>query len=44
VVRAPADALPNDPGLLKAMVIAERLESERLRRERQEYCVRVARG
>ena len=30
-MNAPADALPDDPGLLKAMLIAERAESERLR-------------
>ena len=27
----PAEALPDDAGLLKAMLIAERIESERLR-------------
>jgi transposase len=36
-VSAPADALPDDPGLLKAMVIAERLESERLRQIIREF-------
>ena len=30
-MRAPAEALPDDPGLLKAMLQAERAESERLR-------------
>jgi hypothetical protein len=30
-VITPADTLPDDPGLLKAMLIAERIESERLR-------------
>ena len=34
---APADALPDDPGLLKAMLIAERLESERLRQIIREF-------
>jgi len=40
-VIAPAETLPDDPGLLKAMLIAERLESERLRqiiRECQRHC------
>jgi hypothetical protein len=37
VVSAPADALPDDPSLLKAMVIAERLESERLRQIIREF-------
>ena len=30
-------ALPDDPGLLKAMLIAERLESERLRQIIREF-------
>jgi hypothetical protein len=30
-VTAPAEALPDDSGLLKAMLLAERAESERLR-------------
>lgn len=34
---APADALPDDPGLLKAMLIAERTESERLRQIIKEF-------
>ena len=34
---AQADALPNDPALLKAIVIAERLESERLRQIIREF-------
>ena len=34
---APADALPDDPGLLKAMLVAERLESERLRQIIREF-------
>lgn len=34
---APADTLPNDPGLLKAMLIAERTESERLRQIIREF-------
>jgi hypothetical protein len=29
-VTAPADNLPDDPGQLKAMLLAERAESERL--------------
>ena len=33
----PTDALPDDPGLLKAMLIAERVESERLRQIIQEF-------
>lgn len=33
----PADALPDDAGLLKAMVIAERIESERLRQIIREF-------
>jgi hypothetical protein len=33
----PDDALPDDPGLLKAMVLAERLESERLRQIIREF-------
>jgi transposase len=37
VVSAPADALPDDPALLKAIVIAERLESERLRQIIREF-------
>ena len=32
-----ADALPDDPGLLKAMLIAERMESERLRQIVREF-------
>jgi len=36
-VSAQADALPDDPGLLKAMLIAERLESERLRQIIREF-------
>ena len=34
---AQADALPDDPCLLKAMLIAERLESERLRQIIQQF-------
>ena len=34
---AQADALPDDPGLLKAMLIAERMESERLRQIVREF-------
>ena len=34
---AQADALPDDPALLKAIVIAERLESERLRQIIREF-------
>lgn len=34
---AQADALPDDPGLLKAMLIAERLEGERLRQIIREF-------
>lgn len=37
MVSAQADALPDDPGLLKAMLIAERQESERLRQIIQEF-------
>ena len=37
LVSAPADALPDDPGLLKAMLIAERIESERLRQIIREF-------
>ena len=33
----PADALPDDAGLLKAMLIAERMESERLRQIIREF-------
>ena len=33
----PADALPDDAGLLKAMLIAERIESERLRQIIREF-------
>jgi len=33
----PADVLPDDPGLLKAMLIAERTESERLRQIIREF-------
>jgi transposase len=33
----PTDALPDDPGLLKAMLIAERAESERLRQIIHEF-------
>jgi transposase len=36
-VSAQADALPDDPGLLKAMLIAERLESELLRQIIREF-------
>jgi hypothetical protein len=36
-VSAQADALPDDPALLKAIVIAERLESERLRQIIREF-------
>jgi transposase len=36
-VSAQADALPDDPDLLKAMLIAERLESERLRQIIREF-------
>ena len=36
-VSAQADALPDDPGLLKAMLIAERMESERLRQIIREF-------
>ena len=32
-----ADALPDDPGLLKVMLIAERMESERLRQIVREF-------
>jgi hypothetical protein len=42
-VITPADALPDDAGLLKAMLIAERLESERLRQpERDSTRLRVS--
>ena len=34
---AQADALPDDAGLLKAMLIAERIESERLRQIIREF-------
>ncbi|GEP59833.1 hypothetical protein RSO01_69990 [Reyranella soli] len=34
---AQVDALPDDPGLLKAMLIAEQLESERLRQIIREF-------
>jgi transposase len=37
VVSTQADALPDDAGLLKAMLIAERLESERLRQIIHEF-------
>jgi transposase len=37
VVSAQADVLPDDAGLLKAMLIAERLESERLRQIIREF-------
>jgi transposase len=36
-VITPADALPDDAGLLKAMLIAERMESERLRQIIREF-------
>jgi len=36
-VITPADALPDDAGLLKAMLIAERIESERLRQIIREF-------
>jgi transposase len=36
-VSVQADALPDDPGLLKAMLIAERIESERLRQIIREF-------
>jgi transposase len=36
-VSVQADALPDDPGLLKAMLIAERMESERLRQIVREF-------
>jgi Transposase C of IS166 homeodomain len=35
-VTPPADTLPDDPGLLKAMLLAERAESERLRQSIRE--------
>jgi transposase len=37
VVSAQADALPDDPGLLKTMLVAERQESERLRQIIREF-------
>ncbi len=37
MVSAQAEALPDDPGLLKAMLIAERMESERLRQIVREF-------
>jgi transposase len=36
-VSVQADALPDDPGLLKALLIAERMESERLRQIVREF-------
>jgi transposase len=36
-VITPADALPDDAGLLKAMLVAERIESERLRQIIREF-------